>query len=211
MDTVRTQQFVSAYWKDSVLPGLMDFIRIPNKSPLYDPQWRETGHMDRAISLVERWCLEQRIRGLVFEVVRPESRTPLLFLDIPGDGPGCVLLYGHLDKQPEMTGWREGLGPWDPVIEEGRLYGRGGVDDGYAVFAALSAIRALEDQQVPHARCVILIETCEESGSIDLPFYIERLRAASESPASSSASTRAAATTISCGAPTPCAAWWWEI
>ena len=175
MDAGRTQQFISEYWRDSVLPGLMDFIRIPNKSPLYDPQWRQTGHMDHAISLIERWCLEQRIRGMVFEVVRSENRTPLLFLDIPGDGPGCVLFYGHLDKQPETIGWREGLGPWDPVIEEGRLYGRGSVDDGYAVFAALSAVRALEDQRAPHARCVILIETCEESGSIDLPFYIDTL------------------------------------
>jgi acetylornithine deacetylase/succinyl-diaminopimelate desuccinylase-like protein len=175
MDTAITRLFVSKLWQESVIPGLMEFIRIPNKSPLYDPQWQENGHMDRAVSLIERWCLAQPIPGMTFETVRLEGRTPLLFLDIPGDSAGCVLLYGHLDKQPEMTGWREDLGPWNPVIEENNLYGRGSVDDGYAIFAALIAIRALREQQTPHARCVILIETCEESGSCDLPFYIEAL------------------------------------
>jgi acetylornithine deacetylase/succinyl-diaminopimelate desuccinylase-like protein len=86
-----------------------------------------------------------------------------------------VLLYGHLDKQPEMTGWREGSGPWQPVQEDGKLYGRGGADDGYAIFASLAAIGALQAQGVPHARCVGLIETCEESGSYDLPAYLDLL------------------------------------
>jgi acetylornithine deacetylase/succinyl-diaminopimelate desuccinylase-like protein len=112
---------------------------------------------------------------MLFDVVKLEGRTPLLFLDIPGDSGECILLYGHLDKQPEMTGWREGLGPWNPVIEEGRLYGRGGADDGYAVFSALTAILALKEQKVSHARCVVIIEACEESGSYDLPPYIEKL------------------------------------
>jgi len=84
-------------------------------------------------------------------------------------------MYGHLDKQPEMTGWREGLGPWLPVIEDGKLYGRGGADDGYAVFASLAAIGALQAQGAPHPRCVGLIETCEESGSYDLPAYLDAL------------------------------------
>ena len=112
---------------------------------------------------------------MTFEVVKLEGRTPLLFIDIPGDSAECVLLYGHLDKQPEMTGWREGLGPWNPVIEDDRLYGRGGADYGYAVFAALTAIQALQEQGAPHNRCVVIIEACEESGSWDLPFYIEAL------------------------------------
>jgi acetylornithine deacetylase/succinyl-diaminopimelate desuccinylase-like protein len=175
MDSAKTQQFVTKAWKDSIVPELMQFIRIPNKSPLYDTQWQERGYMDKAVTLVEKWCRAQAIEGLKFEVVRLERRTPLLFMEIPGDSDDCVLLYGHLDKQPEMTGWREGLGPWNPVIEGERLYGRGGADDGYAVFAALTAIRALKNQQVPHARCVVIIEACEESGSYDLPYYIEAL------------------------------------
>jgi acetylornithine deacetylase/succinyl-diaminopimelate desuccinylase-like protein len=84
-------------------------------------------------------------------------------------------MYGHLDKQPEMTGWQQGSGPWDPRIESGKLYGRGGADDGYAVFASLAAIGGLQAEGIPHARCVGIIETCEESGSYDLPAYLELL------------------------------------
>jgi acetylornithine deacetylase/succinyl-diaminopimelate desuccinylase-like protein len=153
----------------------MEFIRIPNKSPIFDPMWQENGYMGSAISLVEHWCRGQSISGMLFDEVKLEGRTPILFMDIPGDSSETVLLYGHLDKQPEMTGWREGLGPWNPVIEGDKLYGRGGADDGYAVFSALSAILALKDQKVPHARCVVIIEACEESGSYDLPYYIEKL------------------------------------
>ena len=88
-----------------------------------------------------------------------------------------MLLYGHLDKQPEMVGWAEGYGPWTPRLEGDKLYGRGGADDGYAMFGALTALAALHEQGVPHARCVIVIEACEESGSYDLPFYIDHLAA----------------------------------
>ncbi len=175
MDTAKTQSFVAKMWKESIVPELTEYIRIPNKSPLYEPKWQEQGHMDQAVALIERWCRRQPIQGLTFEVVREEGRTPLLFIDIPGDSSECILLYGHLDKQPEMTGWRDGLGPWTPVIEGDKLYGRGGADDGYAVFSALTAVLALKDQKIPHARCVVLIEACEESGSYDLPFYIEKL------------------------------------
>jgi acetylornithine deacetylase/succinyl-diaminopimelate desuccinylase-like protein len=111
------------------------------------------------------------------EIVRLPGRTPLLFIEIAGTAPGTVLLYGHLDKQPEMTGWREGLGPWQPVMEGDKLYGRGGADDGYAVFASLTAIMALREQGIAHARCVVMIECCEESGSYDLPAYVEALSA----------------------------------
>lgn len=176
MDTAKTQLFVSKMWQESILPELKEYIRIPNKSPLYDPQWQENGHMERAVALVENWCRRQSIPGMKFEVVRLEGRTPLLFIDIAGDSQDCVLLYGHLDKQPEMTGWREDLGPWRPVVEQDRLYGRGGADDGYAVFSALTAIKALNDQRQPHARCIVIVESCEESGSYDLPFYIESLQ-----------------------------------
>ncbi len=175
MDTAKTRQFVAKMWKDSILPELKNYIRIANKSPLYDPEWEEHGYMDKAVSLIEGWCRNQPIAGMTFDVVKLQGRTPLLFIDIPGDSSECVLLYGHLDKQPEMTGWREGLGPWDPVIEEDRLYGRGGADDGYAVFSAITAILALKNQKLPHARCVVIVEACEESGSYDLPHYIEKL------------------------------------
>ena len=174
-------QFVDQTWERDIVPALTEYIRIPNKSPLFDPQWREHGHMERAVALIEAWCRRRPIRGLKVEVVRLPNRTPLIFMEMPAaDGTAAasadtVLLYGHLDKQPEMTGWRAGLDPWTPVREGDKLYGRGGADDGYAAFASLCAIEALQKQGVPHARCVAMIEATEESGSYDLPAYVEHL------------------------------------
>ena len=167
--------FVSKVWDDQVIPRLVDYIRIPCKSPHYDSDWQSNGHLERAVQFAEAWCRAQTLPGMRLEVLRLRGRTPLLYFEIPGAGDSTVLLYGHLDKQPEMEGWREGFGPWTPVIEQGRLYGRGGADDGYAVFAALTAILGLRDQGIAHARCVGIIECCEESGSYDLPAYLEAL------------------------------------
>jgi acetylornithine deacetylase/succinyl-diaminopimelate desuccinylase-like protein len=175
MDIKAASSFVDSLWTESIVSEITNYIRIPNKSPHFDPEWREHGHMDAAVALIERWCRAQPIPGLTVEVIRLPNRTPLIFMDIPGQGDDCVLLYGHLDKQPEMTGWDPGLGPWTPVLRDGKLFGRGGADDGYAAFASLTAIRALHEQRLPRARCVVLIEACEESGSYDLPFYIEAL------------------------------------
>ncbi len=159
----------------SIVPRLCDYIRIPNKSPDFDPDWQAHGHMDRAAELMAAWCREQKIKGLKVEILRSGTRTPVLVCEIPGTGPGTALLYGHMDKQPEFTGWAEGLSPWEPVLRDGKLYGRGGADDGYAVFSSLTAIRLLQQQNIPHARCVVLIEACEESGSYDLPYYVDLL------------------------------------
>jgi acetylornithine deacetylase/succinyl-diaminopimelate desuccinylase-like protein len=178
-DAARADRFVSAKWDDDIVQRLVEYIRIPNKSPMFDADWVAHGHMDAAVALMEGWAKAQPLDGLVVEVVRLEGRTPLIYLEVPANGPSvgddCVLLYGHLDKQPEMTGWDDDLGPWKPVIKGDRLYGRGGADDGYAIFGSLAALMALREQDAPHARCVILIEACEESGSYDLPAYVDHL------------------------------------
>jgi acetylornithine deacetylase/succinyl-diaminopimelate desuccinylase-like protein len=175
MDVDATRRFVEHSWKDSIIPALEDYITIPNQSPAYDPQWQQGGHMDAAVELVCRWVRAQQIKGLALDVVRLAGRTPVILIEIPGEAPATVLMYGHLDKQPPMEGWDPGLGPWDPVIKDGKLYGRGSADDGYAAFAAVTAVKALQVQSLPHARCVVLIEASEESGSTDLPYYIEAL------------------------------------
>jgi len=178
MEKQRTTEFVEKAWQSSILPALTEYIRIPNKSPAYDADWQKHGHMDKAVKLIEGWCRSREIEGMSLEVVRLPNRTPVIFMEIPGTNgksDDTVLLYGHLDKQPEMTGWNPGLGPWEPVMQGDKLYGRGGADDGYAAFASLAAIGALKAQKTPHARCVVLIEACEESGSYDLPFYIDHL------------------------------------
>lgn len=175
MDATRTREFVARTWSDSIVPSLTDYIRIPCKSPHFDPHWERNGHMLRAVELVARWCKQRPIEGLELEVVQLPGRTPVILMEIPGEVDDTVLLYGHLDKQPEMVGWERGLGPWEPVLRDGKLYGRGGADDGYAAFASLTAIEALRRERAPHARCVVLIEACEESGSFDLPPYLEAL------------------------------------
>ncbi|MBM3984144.1 MAG: M20/M25/M40 family metallo-hydrolase [Planctomycetes bacterium] len=176
MDRARANALVTRTWDESIVPALVEYIRIPNQSPAFDAEWEAHGHMEQAVQLVAAWCRSQPLAGLKLEIVRIPGRTPVLFMDVPGSRPGTVLLYGHLDKQPPMTGWEDGLGPWNPVLRDGKLYGRGGADDGYAAFASLTALRALQEQGVPHARCVVLIEACEESGSPDLPAYIELLK-----------------------------------
>ena len=175
MDSERITRYVAEVWDDSVVPTLEEYIRIPNKSPQFEPQWAELGYMQDAVEHLERWVSSYGIRGLEHRIVTLPDRTPVLLCEVAGSAPGNVLLYGHYDKQPEFEGWAEGLAPWKPVIRGGRLYGRGGADDGYAVFGSLAAIAALQDQGVPHPRCLVLIEGCEESGSYDLPFYMEVL------------------------------------
>jgi acetylornithine deacetylase/succinyl-diaminopimelate desuccinylase-like protein len=177
MDQLAARRFVNTIWDEQVIPCLCDYIRIPNKSPAFDADWDGHGHMAAAVDLLAQWCRQLRMDGLAIDVVRLPGRTPTLVCEVaasPGVA-GSVLLYGHYDKQPEFTGWRDGLDPWTPVLRDGRLYGRGGADDGYALFGCLSAIAALEAQNVPHARCLIVIEGSEESGSTDLPYYIDAL------------------------------------
>ncbi len=170
---------IERQWDESILPELIEYIRLPAKSPAFDADWARHGHIDMAIQNAERWVKAQSVKGLQAEIIRIGARTPVLFFDIPATGglgnERTVLFYGHLDKQPEMTGWRADLGPWRPVLEDGKLYGRGGADDGYAVYAALAAVMALDAEGVPRPRCVGLIETCEESGSFDLPAYLDQL------------------------------------
>jgi acetylornithine deacetylase/succinyl-diaminopimelate desuccinylase-like protein len=175
MNAAAARSFIEQTWTTSIVPALREYITIPNQSPAFDPHWREHGHMDRAVDLIVRWVVAQRVAGLTLEVVRLPGRTPLIWLEVPGASDDTVLLYGHLDKQPPLDGWSDGLGAWTPVIRDGKLYGRGGADDGYAAFACVAAVQALQAQRLAHARCVILIEACEESGSGDLPAYIDAL------------------------------------
>jgi len=175
MNADHLSAWVGRAWSERILPALSDYIRIPNQSPLFDPEWQAHGHMQRAVEHVARWCRAELPPGATLDVVQLPGRTPVILMVVPGDSERTVLLYGHLDKQPPMTGWENGLDPWTPVLRDGRLYGRGGADDGYAAFASVTALGALASQKIPRGRCVVLIEACEESGSVDLPAYIEAL------------------------------------
>ncbi|MFN2443383.1 MAG: M20/M25/M40 family metallo-hydrolase, partial [Thermoanaerobaculia bacterium] len=176
MNTETTRAIADRFWDETALPTIEKYIEIPNLSPFFDPDWRSHGHMDRAVRLLAGWADSQGVKGLKLEIIEPPDRTPLIFIEVDGQAPGTVLLYGHLDKQPEMVGWDEGLGPWKPVRRGDRLYGRGSADDGYAIFGVIAAVRALQEQNVAHPRLVAMIESSEESGSFDLPWYVDQLK-----------------------------------
>jgi acetylornithine deacetylase/succinyl-diaminopimelate desuccinylase-like protein len=179
MDLAELRNFVDRKWDADLVPRLVDYVKVPAKSPAFDASWAAHGHLQSVVKDAEAWCRAQSVEGMKLEIVSIEGRTPCLFFDVPATGgrgnDRTVLFYGHLDKQPEMSGWRDGLGPWKPVIEGDLLYGRGAADDGYAIYAALTVIAALDAQGVARPRCVGLIETCEESGSFDLPAYLDLL------------------------------------
>jgi len=171
--------FAARVWDEEIVPALIDYIAIPAKSPMFDADWAANGHIEKVLTQAAAWVEGQKVAGLKLEVIRIPGRTPVIFFEVPGTKVGSedsIVLYGHLDKQPEFSGWRNDLGPWTPKYENGLLYGRGGADDGYAIYASLTAIMALDKQGIPRPRCVGLIETCEESGSFDLPAYLDVLR-----------------------------------
>jgi len=174
---------VSAQWDGDIVRQISEYIAIPAKSPGFDGDWAQHGFIDTVVRNAASWIEAQKVEGLTLEIVRLPGRTPVLFFEVPatraavpGQTPQTVLMYGHLDKQPEFSGWRADLGPWTPSYQDGKLYGRGGADDGYAAYASIAAIQALKSQQVAHPRIVGLIETCEESGSYDLLPYVDALR-----------------------------------
>ncbi len=176
MNPQKTRETVDRFWDEKALPTLERYIEIPNLSPFFDPDWRNTGHMMRAVRLLADWAKQQNLRDASIEVLEPEGKSPVILIEVAGKRPGTIFLYGHLDKQPEMIGWEEGLGPWTPVRRGDRLYGRGSADDGYSTFGVVGAIKALQEQNVDHPRLVAMIESTEESGSFDLPWYVDHLK-----------------------------------
>ena len=175
--------FAARTWDEEIVPAITNYIAIPAKSPMFDADWAANGHIERVITDAARWVESKQVAGLKLEVVRIEGRTPVIFFEVPATKAGgneadapTICLYGHLDKQPEFNGWRNDLGPWTPKYVDGLLYGRGSADDGYAVYASITAIMALDRLGIPRPRCVGIIESCEESGSFDLPAYLDVLR-----------------------------------
>ena len=179
LDLEKLQGMITRTWVGDVIPSLSGLVAIPALSPSFDPSWAATGYLAAAVDHVAAWA-KARDLEVSCEVAELDGRSPLLLVDVPATAgaradQGTVLIYGHLDKQPALGDWSAGLGPWQPVLRDGRLYGRGAADDGYAGYAAITALEAVRAADGEHARTVILLETGEESGSPDLPAYLERL------------------------------------
>ena len=161
----------------SSLDALTAFGAIPSLSPMFDAEWAKNGYLEEAAQLLASWARARQLASVDVEIHRLVGRTPTLVVTVDstaGDGD-TVVLYGHLDKQPPLGDWSEGLAPFVPVRRGDRLYARGVSDDGYALFSALSAIEAMEANGIAHGRCVVLIEASEESGSSDLEAYLDAL------------------------------------
>ena len=182
LDLDKLSDFVEEWWDKSALPSLCEFVEIPALSPSFDSDWEANGYLDAAVNTFIAWIRSLPLKGLTVSVHRLKNRSPLLLVKIEGDEDGEVLFYSHLDKQPEATGWSEGKGPWKPVIEDGWLFGRGSVDDGYGGYAGILSVLALQDQGVSHPTCRFLIETGEESGSPDLSYYLDELESVLGTP-----------------------------
>lgn len=178
VDWSAVKETISEEWDKTVVPAISAYIEVPNQSPHYDAEWATNGLMQEAMNVILKWVETQPIKGLKYEVAEAEGRTPFLILEIDGTEPtaNTLLMYGHMDKQPPLLPWAEGLHPHKPVYRDGKLYGRGGADDGYSVFSALTSVAAVQKYGVPHGRIVIIIEACEESGSGDLPYYMEHFK-----------------------------------
>jgi acetylornithine deacetylase/succinyl-diaminopimelate desuccinylase-like protein len=189
LHTADALRHVTHAWDSDITQRITDYIAIPAKSPGFDADWAAHGYIDTVMQHAADWVTAQKVEGLKLEILRlkkPDGtpRTPVLFFEIPAHNNASqqtVLMYGHLDKQPEFTGWRNDLGPWTAKLETGsdgaaRLYGRGSADDGYAVYASIAAVKALKAQGAAHPRIVGLVETCEESGSYDLLPYVDALK-----------------------------------
>eukprot|EP01132_Coremiostelium_polycephalum_P002083 gene2083-2570_t len=177
LDTQKTVDFSKSFWDAEIVPTLSKYIEIPNQSPLYDPEWATNGLAEKAMDLIYQWVQKQSVQGMTCEIKKIEGKSPILLIVVNGNKntteEKTVLLYGHMDKQPPLTDqWDADLHPYKPVIKNGRLYGRGGADDGYSTFASIAAVLALQKQNIPHDRYVIIIEGSEESGSIHLTDYI---------------------------------------
>ena len=179
LDQSQSSELIAATWRDELVPQLQDYIAIPALSPHFDPDWETSGHIRAAVDQISTWIKGRPVEGMTVEVAELPGRTPVIVVEVEPFGTpttdSTIVLYGHLDKQPEMTGWREGLSPWTPVIEGEKLYGRGGADDGYAAFASLTAIEAVQKSGGSHARCILMVEASEESGSPDLPAHVDAL------------------------------------
>jgi acetylornithine deacetylase/succinyl-diaminopimelate desuccinylase-like protein len=189
LNSAQAYAYAQNAWDQGITQRISDYISIPCKSPGFDGDWFANGHIETVLRQAADWIAQRKVPGLSLQIIRLQDaqgkpRTPVLFFEVPAHrhaSTQTVLMYGHMDKQPEFNGWRNDLGPWTPKLETAldgstRLYGRGGADDGYAVFASIAAIEALKAQDTPHPRIVGLIETCEESGSYDLLPYVDALR-----------------------------------
>jgi acetylornithine deacetylase/succinyl-diaminopimelate desuccinylase-like protein len=154
-------------------------VRIPSLNPNYDPEWRKNGALLKQCEHMAAFASSKELKGCSIHPLRDGDRTPFLIIVIEASEgnttTNSVLMYGHMDKQPFGEGWK--YPPTEPVIEGGKLFGRGSSDDCYSFYSAILAVKACQDNNLPHPRIVITIEGNEEGGTLeDLIHYMKTYR-----------------------------------
>ena len=178
MDKKSFEKYIEKMFTYNMIPNLMNFIRIPNLSPAYDYEWNTNGLLLKAANLIIAYAKSLEIKNAQINLIQDKGYSPLIFIEIPASRPNdnrTVLLYAHFDKQPHGTGWDDDKGPTKPVIQNGRLYGRGSADDGYASFSMLTAIKACQEHNCPLPRICLIFEGAEESTDEHLTYYFNKL------------------------------------
>ena len=178
MDVKSFRKYIEKMFTYNTLPNLMNFIRIPNLSPAFDNNWNTNGYLLKAANLIISFAKSLEIKNAEINLIQDQGYTPLIYIDIQSSRKNdtrTVLFYSHFDKQPHGTGWDENKGPTKPVIENNRLFGRGSVDDGYASFSILTAIKACQDHNCPLPRIFCIFEGAEESTDEHLTYYFDKL------------------------------------
>ena len=94
LDSAKLHKFVDQVWGDEIVPTLVEYIKIPNKSPMFDPDWAAHGYMDAAVAMFEAWARRKLagFPGATLEIVRLPGRTPVIVIEIPGASADTVLL-----------------------------------------------------------------------------------------------------------------------
>ena len=163
---------------EGVIPTLIEYIRVPSLSPMYDPNWESNGLMVQAQEIILSYVKSLGIRNFTHDLLKEDGKPWMFYGEVAPTSPelGTILIYGHMDKQPHFPDWIPGTNNTEPAIIDDKLYGRGGADDGYALPSAAMLIKTLQDMGVPHGRIVIIGETEEESGSPNLKYLISQLK-----------------------------------
>jgi acetylornithine deacetylase/succinyl-diaminopimelate desuccinylase-like protein len=143
-------------------------VRIPSMGyPGYDPaNVRASAEATKDI-LKEAGVEDARLLEL-------DGGHPAVFGEIPGpEGAPAVLLYAHHDVQPEGPVDQWDTPPFEPVVRNGRMYGRGAADDKSGIVVHAAAIRALLADGDPPVTIKVVVEGEEECSTEHLPELVQ--------------------------------------
>ena len=112
---------IAQFWDSAIVPTLVDYIRIPAKSPHFDKDWAKNGHIEAAVTLAADWCGKHPVEGMQLEIVRLHGRTPVLFIECceesgSTDLPATLEALAPRVRAPELVvGLDSGCGNYEQL------------------------------------------------------------------------------------------------